>query len=122
MAPPRGLARHELSGGSIRDAPDSDSNGRRKVERKNQKKQGGRRGLTATQAPRRPGTAPAPGLRAGLTRAGARLRCIPSIPRASVRGTELSLCRGVRRGGHIDEWHVDLRKPNGGSDMGKAGL
>jgi hypothetical protein len=39
-----------------------------------------------------------------------------------VQDTELSLCRGVRRGGHIDEWHVDLRKPKGGSDMGNAGL
>src|SRR5262249_48937168 len=24
--------------------------------------------------------------------------------------------------GPIDEWHVDLRKPKGGSDMGQAGL
>src|SRR5262245_58556403 len=24
--------------------------------------------------------------------------------------------------GHIAEWHVDLRKPKGGSDIGKAGL
>ena len=28
----------------------------------------------------------------------------------------------VERVGFIDEWHVDLRKPKGGSDMGKAGL
>jgi hypothetical protein len=30
--------------------------------------------------------------------------------------------RGIARVGVIAEWHVDLRKPKGGSDMGKAGL
>src|SRR5262245_19214936 len=28
----------------------------------------------------------------------------------------------IARLGLIDEWHVDLRKPKGGSDIGKAGL
>ena len=27
--------------------------------------------------------------------------------RAWVRDTEVGLCRGIRRVGHIDEWHLD---------------
>jgi hypothetical protein len=37
--------------------------------------------------------------------------------RSSARSRRRFACAG-----RCDEWHVDLRKPKGGSDMGKAGL
>ena len=47
----------------------------------------------------------------------------PEGPRNEERGRDThQQSVALRVVGTIDEWHVDLSKPKGGSDMGKAGL
>src|SRR5262249_5719755 len=48
---------------------------------------------------------------------------VPTAPlRAPARPTPARTALPPTRFGHIDEWYVDLRKPKGGSDIGKEGL